>query len=231
MIVLYFAQHLGYTVFSWTSTLPIYMETSKKPCPWSNQRVFVMDQAECVYFKGTYMASNRREENGTFDSQISWNPLDSKSVQKNHVSWLKMKFYFSSMLTTSWLCQDKAGLWKSLKSVENWMQDQIARKAQTHTGCPCGVCEEWDFTPSTPAYWGKCTNFLFSQRKQGQTRMEPHWLQESVWNLKMTHSILTCTAAYWKFGASRYLDKTRYFIPRVHSFQIQLEDTRHWLEE
>jgi len=32
----------------------------------------MMDQAECVYCKSAFMASNNREENGTFDSQISW---------------------------------------------------------------------------------------------------------------------------------------------------------------
>jgi len=34
---------------------------------WSNHRVLMMDQADCVYFKSAYMSSNNREENGTFD--------------------------------------------------------------------------------------------------------------------------------------------------------------------
>ena len=66
-----------------------------------------MDQAECVYFKSASMASNNREGNGAFDSQISWDPLDSKSIQKNHACWLKMKFCFSSMLMTSCMSKTK----------------------------------------------------------------------------------------------------------------------------
>jgi len=63
---------LNMNFFSWTSTLPIYIGTWKKPYTWSNKRVLMMDQAECVYCKSAFMASNNREENGTFDSQISW---------------------------------------------------------------------------------------------------------------------------------------------------------------
>jgi hypothetical protein len=64
---------------------------------------------------GSGRASNNRKENGTFGSQISWNQLDSKSVQKNHSCWLKMKFCFSSMLMTSWLCQKQS---RSMKDFE-----------------------------------------------------------------------------------------------------------------
>jgi hypothetical protein len=52
--------------FSWISTLPVYMGTWKKPYTGSNQRVLMMDQAECVYFKSTSMARSSREENGSF---------------------------------------------------------------------------------------------------------------------------------------------------------------------
>jgi len=60
----------------------------------------MMDQADCVYFKCASMASNNREENGTFALKfplIHW----IRNLSKNHARWLKMKFCFSSMLTTS----------------------------------------------------------------------------------------------------------------------------------
>ena len=57
----------------------------------------------CAYFQSVPMASNNREDNGTFDYRIFWNPLDSKSAQSNHASSLNMKFYFSSMLMTYWV--------------------------------------------------------------------------------------------------------------------------------
>ena len=63
---------LDTSFISWTSTLPIYMGTWKKPYTWSNQRDLMMDQAECVYLKSASMAWSSREENGTFGSHISW---------------------------------------------------------------------------------------------------------------------------------------------------------------
>ena len=77
-----------------------------------------------------------------------------------------MKFCFSSMLMTSWLCQKS----RSMKDFEIcWRLNSRSKssKSPTHTGCPCWVCEEWDFTLSTPVYWRIRTHFLLPQRKQG----------------------------------------------------------------
>ena len=63
--------------------------------------------------------------------------------------------------------KNKTDLWKISRSVEAWNQNQKARKAQTHTGCPSWVCEKWEFTLSTPVYWRNRTHFLLPQRKQG----------------------------------------------------------------
>ena len=70
--------------FSATHRHSLFIWEPEKTYTWSNQRVLMMDQAECVYFKSVSIASNSREENGTFWSRISWNTLDTKSGQKNH---------------------------------------------------------------------------------------------------------------------------------------------------
>jgi len=187
----YFAPHIGWQLFRWTSTQPIYMRTWKEPYKSSNQRVFLMDQAECVYFKGSCMASKNREENASFNFQICWYQLDSKSV---HASWLKMKFSFSSMLMTSWLCEKQSRPMKNLEIC--WSGSKIKNVGdQTHSRCPCGVCKEWDYTLLNASISTK-SYVLYPSTKE--TRSIPQWssirLQESFWNLKMKNSNLICTA-------------------------------------
>jgi len=106
--------------------------------------------------------------------------------------------------------KNKTGLRKISRSVERWIQDQSIREVQTHTGCPCRVCEEYNFTLSTPVYWRNRTFFLFSLTSKKVSGM---------WRWKFWFS--SSPSADSKFEATRYLDETRYFIERSKTMDIR----------
>ena len=167
-------QELTATTPSRQSTQPIHMRTWKKPYTSSNQRAFMMDQTEWVYFKSVSMASNNRDENGAFDAQISWNPLDSKSAQNKRACWLKMKFCFSSMLMTSWLCQKLSRPIKYFKIC--WSLNSRSKSSESPNTYWGSVWSLWrmGFTLSTPVYWRNCGNFLFLKENKVYTSMQPN---------------------------------------------------------
>jgi len=119
--------------------------------------------------------------------------------------------------------------WQISKSVEDWIPDQKARKAQTHTGCPCEVWEEWDFTISAPVYWRYRSCFLLPQRKQGlHSNGAPFDSKKvsGIWRWKPL--ILMCAASSSEVWCNSLPGQDHIFnIPCQcfpNSFKIQLEE-------
>jgi len=97
--------------------------------------------------------------------------------------------------------------------------------------CPFSVCEKWDFTLSKPVYWRNRTHFVLPQRKQClHPNGAPFDSQKvsGIWRWKIRSSFVP--PAHRKFDATRYLDKTRYFIFRVSSFAILFKSSSKTLE-
>ena len=84
-----------------------------------------------------------------------------------------MKFCFSSMWMTFWLCQKQSKLMKDFEICYK-LNSRSKTESLTHPGCPCVVCEEWDLTLSTPVDWRHCSYFLFSHRNKFYTLMKTH---------------------------------------------------------
>jgi len=59
-----------------------------------------------------------------------------------------------------------------------------------------------------------------TKKTRSASQWSPIELQDSFWNLKMKNFILIGPSSHRKFDASRYPDKTRYFIFHVNSFPI-----------
>jgi len=104
---------------------------------------------------------------------------------------------------------------KDFDFFEVWIQDQRALKAQAHTWYLWGVCEQWDFTLSTLAYWRNCAYFLFQQV-----------VAIRRWKIRFSFIL----PIHWKFDTAWYLGKTRYFLCRINSFpQFFANSARgHW---
>ena len=107
-----------------------------------------------------------------------------------------MKFCFSSMLMTSWVCQKQS---RSMKDFEiRWRLNSRSNSSESPN-----------------------THFLFSQRKQHLHLNGAPFDSKKVsgiWKWKIRSSFVS--PAHWKFDAARHLDKTRYFILHVNSFPI-----------
>jgi len=77
--------------------------------------------------------------------------------------------------------------------------------------------------------------FSFRTGNKVHTPMEPHSTPKSVCNRKMKHSILIRTASSLEVWCSSLPGQDQTFHNQCqffpNSFQVQLEDTGHWLEE
>jgi len=192
-----------------------------------------MDQAEFVYFTSASRASNNREENCTFDFQISWNPLQSKSIQKNHVCWLKMKFCFSSLLITSWLCQIQSMSTKDFEIC--WRLNSRSDSSESPNTYWVSVWSLWRMGfPSLNACIS-CVLSSSTKETRSTTQWSPIRLQQSFWNLIMKNSILICTASSSEVWYNSLPGQDQIFHIRCqffpYSFQIQLKHTGHGIEE
>jgi len=150
--------------------------------------------------------------------------------------WWKMKFCFSSMLMTSWLCQKQS---RSMKDFEIcWKLNSRSKSLESPNTYWVSVLILWrmGFHFLNASILNKSYSLSPSTKETRSTlQWSPIWLPESFWNLKMNNSILTCTVSsseVWRNslpGQHQILLIPCQFFPNF--FQIQLEDTGHWLEE
>ena len=128
-----------------------------------------------------------------------------------HASWLKMKFSFSSMLMTSWLCEKQSRPMKNLEIC--WSGSKIKISEAKHI-----VHVRVEFLKngitlfSTPVYGQNRTYFILPQRKQGLYPNGAPFDSKKVsgisrWKIRTSF----VPPPHWKFDAARYLDKTTYF--------------------
>lgn len=95
------------------------------------------DDGVCL-LQSVCIASDNREENGTFAPQILL-------FQGAMLACYRRSSAFSSMWITSCLCQELSRPLKDFQMCCTW---NSSWQVQTHTGCPCGLCEERYFTLS-----------------------------------------------------------------------------------
>ena len=100
--------------------------------------------------------------------------------------------------------KNKAGLWKISRSVEDWIQDQRARKAQTNTGC-LAVWSLWKMgfhSVDASLLKNLYKLFLSTKKTRSTSQWSPIRLQESSSILKMIKLTLICTASSSKLRCS-----------------------------
>jgi len=128
--------------FSWTSTQPIYIGI------WTNHLHDPM-RGFWRWTRASISNSNVHLLPPTIGKRMVLSTLQFPEIhctQNLSKRTMLVGWRWSSAFLLCWwhpgYVKNKAGLWKILRSVEDWIQHQRARKGQTHTACPFEIVKD-----------------------------------------------------------------------------------------